>query len=37
MGNITEINIKNRTHCFFSVMINIKDFNPDLKKFIQKH
>ena len=36
MGNITEINIKNRTYYFFSVMINIKDFNPDLQKFMQK-
>ena len=27
MGNIKEINIKNRTHYFFDDMINIKDFN----------
>ena len=30
MGNINEINIKNRTYYFFDDMINIKDFNPDL-------
>ena len=31
MGNIKQINIKNRTYYFFDDMINIKDFNPDLK------
>ena len=30
MGNIKEINIKNRTYYFFDDMINIKDFNPSL-------
>ena len=30
MGNITEINIKNRT--YFIDMINIKDFDPNLLK-----
>ena len=32
MGNIKEINIKNRTHYFFDDMINIKDFNLSLTK-----
>ena len=27
MGNIKEINIKNRTYYFFHDMVNIKDFN----------
>ena len=32
MGNIKEINIKNRTYYFFNDMINIKDFDPNLLK-----
>ena len=32
MGNIKEINIKNRTYCFFDDMINIKNFNSILLK-----
>ena len=33
MGNIKEINIKNRTYYFFDDMINIKDFvDPNLLK-----
>ena len=32
MRSIKEINIKNRTCHFFSDMIKIKDFNPDLLK-----
>ena len=32
MGNIKEINIKNRTYYFFDVMININDFDPNLLK-----
>ena len=28
MGNIKEINIKNRTHYFFDDIINIKNFDP---------
>ena len=27
MGNIKQINIKNRTYYFFNDMINITDFN----------
>ena len=36
MGNIKEINIKNRTFCFFDDMINIKDFDPNLLKIDKK-
>ena len=32
MGNIKEINIKNRTYYFFSKMINIKVFDSSLLK-----
>ena len=32
MGNIKQINIKNRTHYFFNDMINIENFNPNLLK-----
>ena len=32
MGNITEINNKNRTYYFFDDMINIKIFDPNLLK-----
>ena len=32
MGNIKEMNIKNRTHCFFNDMINIEDFESNLLK-----
>ena len=32
MGNIKEINIKNRPYYFFDDMINIKDFDPTLLK-----
>ena len=32
MGNIKEINIKNRTYHFFDDMINIKNFDPKLLK-----
>ena len=36
MGNIKDINIKNRTYCFFNDMINIKDFDPSLLKIDKK-
>ena len=36
MGNIKEINIKNRTYYFFEDMNNIKDFNPNLLKIDKK-
>ena len=38
MGNIKEINIKNRTYYFYDDMINIKNFDPSvLELVIQKH
>ena len=36
MGNIKQINIKNRTYYFFDDMINIKDFIPSLIKIDKK-
>ena len=36
MGNIKEINIKNRTYYFFNDMINIKDFYSILLKIDRK-
>ena len=36
MGNIKEINIKNRTDYFFDDMISIKDFDPNLLKIDKK-
>ena len=36
MGNIKEINIKNRTYYFFNGMINIKHFDPNLPKIDKK-
>ena len=36
MGNIKEINIKNRTYYFFDNMINIATFDPNLLKIDKK-
>ena len=36
MGNIKQINIKNRTYYFFNDMTNIKDFDSSLIKNRQK-
>ena len=36
MGNIKEINIKNRTNYFFDDMINIEDFDPNSLKIDKK-
>ena len=36
MGNIKEINIKNRTYYLLDDMINIKDFDPSLLKIDKK-
>ena len=36
MGNIKEINIKNRTYYFFDDIINIKNFDPNLLKIDKK-
>ena len=32
MGNIKQINIKNRSYFFFNDMVNIKDFDSSLLK-----
>ena len=41
MGNLKQINIKNRTHYFFNDMINIEGFDSRFlktdKKIIQKY
>ena len=41
MGNIKQVNIKNRTYYLFNDMINIKEFDSSLlkieKKIIQKY
>ena len=31
-----QVNIKNRTYCFYNNLINIKDFDPKLLKLVQK-
>ena len=36
MGNIKQINIKNRTYYFFNDIIYIKDLYPDLLKIDKK-
>ena len=36
MGNIKEINIKNRTYYFFNDITNIKDFDSSLPKINKK-
>ena len=36
MGNIKQINIRNRTYYFFNDTINIKDFDPSLIKIDKK-
>ena len=36
MGNIKEINIKNRTYNFFNDLINSKDFDSSLLKIDKK-
>ena len=36
MGNIKQINIKNRTYYFFNDMINIKNFDSSLLKIDKK-
>ena len=36
MGNIKEINKRNRIYYFLDDMIKIKDFNPDLLKIDKK-
>ena len=36
MGNIRQINVKNRTYYFFNDMINIKNFDSSLLKIDEK-
>ena len=36
MGNIKQVNIKNRIYYFFNNMINIKDFDLNLLKLDKK-
>ena len=36
MGEVKQINIKNRTYYFYSDMINIKNFEPNLLKIDRK-
>ena len=36
MGNIKQMNIKNRTYYFYDDMVNIKNFDPDLLKLDKK-
>ena len=36
MGNIKQINIKNRTYCLFDDMVNIEDFDSKLLKINKK-
>ena len=36
MGNIKQINTKNRTYYFFNDMISIKDFDSNLLKINKK-
>ena len=36
MGEVKQINIKNGTYYFYSDMINIKNFEPNLLKFDRK-
>ena len=36
MGKIKQINIKNRTYCFYNDQINLKDFDASLLKVDKK-
>ena len=36
MGEVKQIDIKNRTYYFFNDMINIKDFDPNLLRIDKK-
>ena len=36
MGEVKQINIKNRTYYFYNDMINIKNFDPILLKIDRK-
>ena len=36
MGNIKQINIKNRTYYFYNDMINVKNFDSNVLKIDKK-
>ena len=36
MGEVKEVNIKNRTYCFFDDIINLKNFDSSLLKVDKK-
>ena len=36
MGKVKELNIKNRTYCYFNDIIDIKDFNSSLLRIDKK-
>ena len=36
MGEVKQINIKNRTHYFYKDIIDLKDFEPNLLKIEKK-
>ena len=36
MGVVKQINIKNRTYYFYKVMVNLKNFDPNLLKIDRK-
>ena len=37
MGEVKQINIKNRTNYFYNDIINLKDFDSNLLKIDKKH
>ena len=37
MGEVKQINIKNRTYYFYNDMINLKHFRPNLLKLTKNH
>ena len=37
MGEVKQINIKNRTYYFYNDIIGLKDFEPNLLKIDKKH
>ena len=37
MGEVKEINVKNRTYYFFNDIINIKNVDLNLLKAVHKH
>ena len=37
MGEVKQINVKNRTYYFYNDIIDLKDFEPNLLKTDKKH